>query len=84
MTATCGFFLLWVPPRVGYEAGRGGLSVARPHPDMGREGYLSRNTRCAPVRGPPAFSSWTGPRLLPPIFNGGLSGVWVGWGPERG
>jgi len=37
-----------------------------------------------PVRGPPALIAWTGPHLLPRIFNGDPSGVWVGWGPERG
>jgi len=50
----------------------------------GRGGYVSGNPRPAHVRGPPALIPWTGPRLLPPIFNGDPSGVWVGRGPQRG
>jgi len=33
-------------------------------------GYVSGNPRPAPVRGPPALIPWTGPCVLPPIFNG--------------
>ena len=69
---------------VRYGAGRGGFSLARPHPYTGPGGYVSGNPRPAPVRGPPAIIPWTGPRLLPPILNGDPSGVWVGRGPERG
>ena len=69
---------------VRYGAGRGGFSLARPRPYTGPGGYVSGNPRPAPVRGPPALISWTGPRLLPPIFNGDPSGLWVGRGPERG
>ena len=50
----------------------------------GRGGYFSANPRPAPVWGPPALIPWTGPCLLPPIFNGDASGVWVGQGPKRG
>jgi len=50
----------------------------------GRGGYFSGNPRPAPALGPAALIPWTGPRLLPPTFNRDPSGVWVGWGPERG
>jgi len=60
---------------VGYGAGWARVSLPRPRP---------YNPRPAPVRGPPALMPWTGPRLLPPIFDGDPSGVWVGRGPERG
>jgi len=65
---------------------RGGAGFHSPDPALtrGRGGYVSGNHRPAPVRGPPALIPWTGPRLLPPIFNGDPSGVWVGRGPERG
>jgi len=69
---------------VRYGGGRGGFSLARPRPYTGPGGYVSGNPRPAPVPGQPALIPWTGPRLLPPIFNGDLSGVWVGRGPERG
>jgi len=80
----------WAPDGSGagicvcYGAGRGGFSLARLRPYTGPGGYFSGNPRLAPVRGPPAFIPCTGPRSLPPIFNGDPSGVWVGWGPERG
>jgi len=65
---------------------RGGAGFHSPDPalTLGRGGYVAGNPRPAPVRGPPALIPWTGPRLLPPIFNGDPSGVWVGRGPERG
>jgi len=69
---------------VRYGAGRGRFSLARPRPYTGPGGYVSGNPRPAPIRGPPALIPWTGPRLLLPSFNGDLSGVWVGRGPERG
>jgi len=47
-------------------------------------GYVSCDPGPAPVRGPPALSSWRRPALLPRIWNGDPSGVWVGPGPERG
>jgi len=55
---------------VRYGAGRGGFLLARPRPYTGPGGYFSGNPRPAPVRGPPALIPWTGPRLLPPIFDG--------------
>ena len=69
-----------------FVTGWGGAGFHSPDPALtwGRGGYVSGNRRPAPVRGPPALIPWTGPRLLPPIFNGGPSGVWVGRGPERG
>jgi len=69
-----------------FVTGRGGAGFHSPDPALtrGRGGYVSGNPRPAPVRGPPALIPWTGPRLLPPIFNGDPSGVWVGRGPERG
>jgi len=69
-----------------FVTGRGGAGFHSPDPALtrGRGGYVSRNHRPAPVRGPPGLISSTGPRLLPPIFNGDPSGVWVGRGPERG
>jgi len=71
---------------VVFVTGRGGAGFHAPDPALtrGRGGYVSGNHRPAPVRGPPALIPWTGPRLLPPIFNRDPSGVWVGWGPERG
>jgi len=69
---------------VRYGAGRGGFSLARPRPYTGPGGYVSGNARPAPVRGPPALIPRTRPSLLPPIFNGDPSGVWVGRGSERG
>jgi len=69
---------------VRYGAGRGGFSLARPRPYTGPGGYFSGNPRPAPIQGPPGLIPWTGPRLLPRIFNGDPSGVWVGQGPERG
>ena len=71
-------------PSVHYGAGWGGLSLARPRPYLGPGGYVAGNPGPAPVRGPLPLIPWTGPRLLPPIFNGDLSGVLVGRGPERG
>jgi len=53
-----------------FVTGRGGAGFHSPDPAL--------------TRGPPALIPWTGPRLLPPIFNGDPSGVWVGRGPERG
>ena len=64
--------------------GRGGFSLARPCPYTRPGGYVLRNPRPAPVRGPRALIHWTGPRLLPPIFNRDPSGVWVGRQHERG
>jgi len=69
---------------VRYGAGWGGFSLARSRPYTGPGGYVSGNPRPAPVRGPPAVIPWTGPCLLPPIFNRDPSGVWVWRGPERG
>jgi len=43
------------PSSVHYRAGRGGFSLARPRPYMGPGGYVSRNPRPTPVRGPPAL-----------------------------
>jgi len=65
--------------------GRGGAGFHSPGPALtwGRGGYFSGNPRPAPARGPPALIPWTGPRLLPHIFNGERSGVWVGGLPER-
>jgi len=80
MAARCSFGSL----SVRYGAGRGGISLARPRPYTGPGGYFSGNPRPASVRGLPALIPWTGPRLLPPIFNGDPSGVWVGQGPDRG
>jgi len=51
---------------------------------MGPGRVFSGNRRPAPVRGPAALIPCTGPRLLPPIFTGDPSGVWVGLGLERG
>ena len=48
-----------------------------PHPALGPG-------RPRPRPGPTRTHSLDGPLLLPPIFNGGPSGVWVGWEPERG
>jgi len=69
-----------------FVTGRGGAGFHSPDPALtrGRGGYVSGNQRSAPFRGPPALIPWTGPRLLPPIFNGDLAGGWVGRGPERG
>ena len=69
-----------------FVTGRGGAGLRSPDPALtrGRGGYVSRNPRPAPVMGPPALIPRTGPHLLPPIFNGDPSGVWVGRGPERG
>jgi len=55
---------------VRYGAGRGRFSIARPRP--------------APAQRPPPLIPWTGPCLLPPIFRGDSSVVWVGWGAARG
>ena len=72
--------------RLVFVTGRGGAGFHSPDPALkrGRGGYVWGNPRPAPVRGPPALIPWTGPGLLPPIFNGDPSGVWVGRGPERG
>jgi len=72
--------------QVVFVTGRGGVGFHWPDPALirGREGYVSGNSRPAPVRGPPALIPWMGPRLLPPICNGNPSGVCVGWGPQRG
>jgi len=69
---------------VVFVTGRGGGAFHSPDPALtqGRGGYVSGNPRPAPVRGPPALIPWTGPHLLPPIFNGDPSGAWVGQGPE--
>ena len=75
-------------PQTGlvFVTGRRGASSHSPDPALtrGPGGYVSGNPRPAPVRGPPALIPWTGPRLLPPIFKGDPSGVWVGRGPVRG
>jgi len=68
---------------VRYEAGRGSFSLARCRPYMGPGRLFSGNPRPTPVRGPAALIPCTGPRLLPPIFNGDPSGVWVGRGLEQ-
>jgi len=65
-----------------YGAGRGGFSLARPRPYTGPGGYISGDPCSAAVRGPPALIAWTGPRLLPAIYNGDPSGIWVGSGLE--
>jgi len=72
--------------QIVFVTGRGGAGFHSPDPALtrGRGGYVSGNPRPAPVRGLPALIPWTGPRLLPPIFNGDPSGVCVGRGPERG
>ena len=69
-----------------FVTGRGGAVFHSPDPALtwGRRGYFLCNPRPAPVRGPHALIPCTGPRLLPPIFNGDPSGVWVGLGLERG
>ena len=69
-----------------FVTGRGGAGFQSPEPALtrGRGVYVSGNHRPAPVRGPPALIPWTGPGLLPHIFNGNPSGVWVGSVPERG
>jgi len=69
---------------VRYVAGRGGFSLARPRPYTGPGGYFSGIPSPAPIQGPPGLILRTGPRLLPRIFNGDPSVVWVGQGPERG
>ena len=73
-------------PEVVFVTGRGGAVFHSPEAALTlcRGGYFLCNPRPAPVRGPPALIPWTGPRLLPPIFNGDPSGVWVGRGLERG
>jgi len=73
-------------PKLVFVTGRGGAGFHSPDPALtwGREGYVSRNPRPAPVKGPPALIPWTGPRLLVRVFNGDPSGVWVGRWPERG
>jgi len=70
---------------VVFGRGRGGPVFHWPDPALtwGRGGYFLRNPRPAPVRGPPVLIPWTGPRLLPPIFNRDPSGVWEGRGLER-
>ena len=67
-----------------FVTGRGGAGFHSPGPALtpGWGGYFSGNPRPAPTRGPPALIPWTGPRLLPHIFNRDQSGVWVGRGPE--
>ena len=70
-----------------FVTGRGGADFHSQGPAVKRGrggGYFSGNPRPAPARGPPVLIPWTGPHLLPPIFNGDPSGVWVGRGPERG
>jgi len=69
-----------------FVTGGGGGVFHSPDPALtrGRGGYVSGNPRPAPVSGPPVLIPWMGPRLLPPIFNGDPSGVWVGRGPEWG
>jgi len=53
-------------------------------PLHGAGGVFWGNSRPDPVQGPPALIPWTGPCLLPPIFNRDPSGVRVGRGPEWG
>ena len=69
-----------------FVTGRGGAGSHSPDPALtrGRGGYVSANPHPATIRGPPALIPWMGPRLLPRIFNGDPSGVWVGRGPEGG
>jgi len=69
---------------VRYGAGRGGFSLARPRPYTEPGGVCFGYSPPRPHPGSPALIPWTGPRLLPPIFNGDPSGVCVGRGPERG
>jgi len=68
-----------------FVTGRSGAGFHAPGPALrrGRAGHFSGNARPAPARGPPGYIPWTGPRLLPHIFSGDPSGVWVGRGPER-
>ena len=69
-----------------YKLGRGEYSLAGPRPYTGPGGYVSRNPSPAPVRGPHPFMPCTGACLLPPIFNGDPSAVWVlgGLSGDRG
>ena len=69
---------------VCYSAEPGGFSLARPRPYTGPSGYFCGNSCPAPICGLPGLICWTGPRLLPLIFNGNQSEVWVGQGPEWG
>ena len=87
--AAHGFVFDFHPPsqrQVVFVTGRGGAVFHSPDHALTwvRRGYFSGNHGPAPVRGPPALIPWTGPRLLPPIFNGNPSGVWVARGLERG
>jgi len=66
-----------------YKVGRGEFSLAGPRPYTRPGGYVSRNPRPAPVRGPRPFMPCTGPCLLPPIFNGDPSRVGVVGGLSR-
>ena len=63
--------------RIVFVTGRGGAGYHSRGPALTRSrgGYFSGNPRPVPVRGPPTLIPWTGPRLLPPIFNGEPSGV---------
>jgi len=61
--------------RVRYSVGRGGLSLARPHPEGSPGGYLTGNLPPGPVRAPPPLIPWTGPCWLPRICTGARSGV---------
>ena len=63
--------------RLVFVTGRGGVGFHSSGPALTRSrgGYFSGNPHPAPVRGPPTLIPWTGPRLLPPIFNGDPSGV---------
>jgi len=69
-----------------FVTGRGGAGFHSPGPALtrGRGGYFYGNPRPTPTRGLPALIPWTGPGLLPHIFSGDPSRVWVGQGPERG
>jgi len=71
--------------RLVFVTARGGAVFHSLDPALtwGRGGYFSGNPRPTPIQGPPALVSWTGPRLLPPNFNGDPSGVRVGRGLER-
>ena len=64
--------------------GRAGFHLRNSALASGWGRYVSGYPHPAPVWGPPPLMPWTGPRLLPSIFNGNPSGVWVGRGLERG
>jgi len=66
-------------PDSALTAGQGGMFPVISAFTGGRE-YVSCNVRPAPFWGPRALILWTGPCLIPPIFNRDVSEVWVAWG----